>query len=174
MNNKRLVAWLGLAMAVTSASGATPEAVLAEKVRRQLARISHYSVFDFLAFRLVEGNKVILLGQLARPAVARNAEDAVLRVEGIRRVSNEIEVLPLSRFDDEIRVRTARAIYGSFPLNRYAGNPLAPIRIVVKGGHVTLAGVVANPTERGIAELKANGVSGVFSVTNELRVERDR
>src|SRR4029079_1627800 len=100
-----------------------------------------------------------------------DAESAIKHIEGVGQVESQIEVLPLSNFDDQIRVRTARAIYGYPALSRYALGTHPPIHIVVKNGNVTLAGVVANSMDRDLAFLRANGIPGAFSVTNELRVD---
>jgi hypothetical protein len=91
-------------------------------------------------------------------------------IEGVDRVNNQIEVLPASFFDDDIRRRTFRAIYGYAPLQRYALPPIKPIRIIVDRGHVTLEGVVDSNGDRNMAYLRANGVPGVFSVVNHLVV----
>jgi hyperosmotically inducible protein len=121
----------------------------------------------------VDGDKVTLLGQVAQPVLKLDAEYAVKHIEGVRQVDNQIEVLPLSSFDNQIRMRAYRAIYGFGPLNRYALGTHPSIHIVVKNGNVTLAGVVANSMDRDLAYLKANGVPGAFSVTNELRIENN-
>jgi osmotically-inducible protein OsmY len=132
--------------------------------------LPYYGVFDNLSFR-VDGNKVTLFGEVARPVLKYDAERAVKHIEGVGQVESQIEVLPLSNFDDQIRLRTARAIYGYPALNRYALGTHPPIHIVVKNGNVTLAGVVANSMDRDLAYLRANGIPGAFSVTNELRID---
>ena len=144
-----------------------------QKVTHELNMLPYYGVFDNLSFR-VDGDKVTLFGQVAQPVLKYDAEYAVKHIEGVRQVDSQIEVLPLSSFDDRIRVRAYRAIYGYGPLNRYALGTHPSIHIVVKNGHVTLAGVVANSMDRDMAFLRANGVPGAFSVTNELRVENSR
>lgn len=109
------------------------------------------------------------------PTVAANNANGTVRVaklEGIAHVDNQIEVLPLSPFDDRLRIAVARAVYGQPALNRYALGANPPIRIVVKNGNVTLEGVVNDSGARNIANIQANGVPGVFSVTNNLRVEK--
>jgi hyperosmotically inducible protein len=130
-----------------------------------------YGVFDNLTFK-VEGSKVTLMGQVARPSLKNSAERAVMQVEGIEKVDNQIEVLPTSSHDDSIRVATYRAIYSSPNLQRYQLRAVPPIHIIVKSGNVTLEGVVANEADKNVAGIQANGVPGVFSVTNNLRVER--
>ncbi len=91
-------------------------------------------------------------------------------IEGVAQVDDQIEVLPLSNFDDQIRWQSVRAIYGYPALQRYAQGTHPPIHILVKNGQVTLEGAVANTMDRELAYVRANGVPGVFSVTNELQV----
>jgi hyperosmotically inducible protein len=144
---------------------------LTRQVRHELVMLPYYGVFDNLAFR-VEGEKVILLGQVTRPTLKSAAERVVKDIEGVEEVENQIEVLPLSPNDDRIRLATYRAIYGHTALNRYALQAVPPIHIVVKNGNVTLEGVVANEGDKNIAVMQAKGVPGVFSVTDNLRVEQ--
>lgn len=147
------------------------QAWIQKEVRHELVMLPYYGVFDNLAFR-VEGDKVTLMGQVTRPTLKSDAEGAVKQVEGVETVVNQIEVLPLSPNDDRIRIATYRAIFGTLGLDRYAMQAVPPIHIIVKNGHVTLEGIVANETDRNLAYLKANGVPGVFSVTNNLHVEK--
>ena len=141
------------------------------EVRHELVMLPFYGVFDNLSFR-VNGGTVTLMGQVSRPTLKTDAERVVKGIEGVDRVVNKVEVLPLSSYDDEIRLASYRAIYGHTALNRYALQAVPPIHIVVKNGNVTLEGVVANEGDKNIAGLQANTVPGVFSVTNSLRVER--
>ena len=147
------------------------DSVLAERIRKELVTLPFYGLFDNMAFRLEDG-KVTLMGHVTRPTLQSSAVNVVKRLEGVTEVVNEIEVLPLSRFDDDIRLRVARAIYGSTSLSRYGLGTQPSIRIIVKNGEVTLEGVVLNSGDRTIANLKANGVFGVFKVNNNLRAER--
>ena len=101
-----------------------------------------------------------------------DAERAVKEIEGVEKVVNNIEVLPLSPNDSRIRRATFRAIYSYPPFQKYELQAVPPIHIIVKNGHVTLEGVVANGSDKNVAGIKANGVSGVFSVTNNLSVEK--
>jgi hyperosmotically inducible periplasmic protein len=141
------------------------------EVRHELVMLPYYGVFDNLAYK-VEGYTVTLLGQVTRPTLKSDAENVVKKIEGVEKVKNEIEVLPLSPADDGIRRAVYRAIYGDTVLNRYALQAVPPIHIIVKNGNVTLEGVVATETDKNVAGIRANGVSGVFSVTNNLRVEK--
>jgi hyperosmotically inducible periplasmic protein len=143
---------------------------LSQQVRHELVMLPYYSIFDNLAFR-VDGSTVTLFGAATRPTLKSDAENVVRRIEGVTQVNNQIEVLPLSPMDDRIRLATYRAIYGYGPLQRYALGALPSIHIIVKNGHVTLEGVVANETDKNLVNIRANGVPGVFSVSNDLRVE---
>ena len=157
--------------AVAGDVGNRTDSAMAERIRKELVMLPFYGLFDNIAFRL-EGGKVTLMGQVTRPTLQSSAANVVKRIEGVTAVVNEIEVLPLSRFDDDIRLRVARAIYGSTSLSRYGLGAQPSIRIIVKNGEVTLEGVVLNSGDRTIANLKANGVFGVFKVNNNLRAER--
>lgn len=140
------------------------------EVRHELVMLPYYGVFDNLAFK-VDGNVVTLLGQVTRPTLKSDAEGAVKDIEGVDRVVNQIEVLPLSPMDDQIRLATYRAIYGDSVLSRYGIQAVPPIHIIVKNGNVSLVGVVATQGDKDIAGVRARGVSGVFNVDNQLRVE---
>ena len=144
---------------------------ISKEVRHELVMLPYYGVFDNLAYR-VDGAKVSLFGQVREPKLKADAERAVKSVEGVASVDNEIEVLPLSPNDDRIRVAVYRAIYSKAPLQRYQLNAVPPIHIIVKNGHATLEGVVANEGDKNLANIAAKGVSGVFSVTNRLTVEK--
>jgi hyperosmotically inducible periplasmic protein len=144
---------------------------LTREVRHELVMLPYYGVFDNLAYR-VDGSTVTLMGQVTRPTLKSDAEHVVKDIEGVERVTNNIQVLPLSPNDDRIRLGVYRAIYGDTALSRYGLQAVPPIHIIVSNGKVTLEGVVANEGDKNIANIRTNGVSGVFSVTNNLRVER--
>ena len=143
---------------------------IAREVRHELVMLPYYGVFDNLAYR-VDGGTVTLFGQVTRPTLKSDAENVVKRIEGVDRVINNIQVLPLSPNDDRIRMQVYRAVYGEPALNRYALNAVPPIHIIVDNGNVTLVGVVANEADKNMAGIRANSVPGVFSVKNELQVE---
>jgi len=145
---------------------------LETEVRHELVMLPFYGVFDNLAFR-VDGNKVTLLGQVTRPSVKTSAERVVKKIEGVESVDNQIEALPTSPNDDRIRLAVYRAIYGHTSLNRYQLRAIPNIHIIVKNGNVALEGVVATESDKNIAGIQANGVSGVFSVKNNLQVEKE-
>lgn len=161
------LALLTTGMAFAQSDPAT--AGINKEVRHELVMLPYLDVFDNLAYR-VDGNCVTLVGQVTRPTLKTDAERVVRGIAGVDRVDNQIEVLPLSGHDDRLRRSLYRAIYGYTSLNRYALPVIKPIRIIVKNGNVTLEGVVDNQADKNIANIRANGVHGVFSVTNNLRV----
>ena len=187
------IALLSIPLAAASQTTAAAPGVdenqlrVAKKVRHELAMLPFYSVFDNLQFSLEGDHTVILSGQTIRPTIKSGAENVVKRVEGVTRVINNIEVLPLSPFDYRIRRAEFRAIYSQPALSRYAlqagvGVPFLdlrsttlsgvnlPIHIIVKNGHVTLVGVVASTMDKTVAGIAANAVPNVFSVENDLQV----
>jgi hyperosmotically inducible periplasmic protein len=148
---------------------ASPEH-MAREIRCELVTLASYSVFDNLEFA-VSGHTVTLMGQVTRPAIKSDAETAVKGVEGVGNVVNKIQVLPLSPMDDRIRMAEYHAIYAEPGLDRYALQAIPPIHIIVHAGNVTLDGVVDSQSDKDLAAIRANSVSGVFSVTNNLQVE---
>ncbi len=150
--------------------GAAGQDRITREVRHELVMLPYYGVFDNLAYR-VDGSTVTLLGQVTRPTLKSDAENVVKKIEGVEKVDNQIQVLPLSPMDDRIRIAEYRAIYGHPGLDRYALQAVPPIHILVDNGKVTLEGVVASQADKDQAGIRANGVTGVFSVTNNLRVE---
>jgi hyperosmotically inducible protein len=134
--------------------------------------LPYYGIFDDLGFRM-EGSTVTLLGAVTRPTLKAEAESVTKRVEGVTRVMNEIEVLPLSPMDDQIRMAEYRAIYGDLTLStQYGYRALRSIHIIVKNGHVTLEGVVANQSDLDLINVRAKSVPDVLSVTNNLRIDK--
>jgi hyperosmotically inducible protein len=151
--------------------GPVDEGRIIKEVRHQLVMLPYYSIFDDVGFR-VNGGTVTLTGEVTRPTLKSDAENAVKRVEGVTKVVNNIEVLPLSPMDNQIRIAVAQAIYGNSTLStRYGFQALPSIHIIVKNGKVRLEGVVANQMDKQIAEMQAKSVPNVFSVENDLRVE---
>jgi hyperosmotically inducible protein len=146
-----------------------PKGDLPEAVRHQLVMLPYYSVFDDLQFS-VENGVVTLAGDVTRPVLKSDAANIVKNIAGVTSVVNNIKVLPLSPFDNRIRVATYRSVFGYAGLYRYAMGANPSIHIIVDNGHVTLKGVVANQGDKNIAYIRANGVPGVFSVTNDLVV----
>ena len=144
---------------------------IVKEVRHELVMLPYYNLFDWLTYR-VDGTKVTLFGQVTRPTLKSDAENVVKKIEGVDKVDNQIEVLPLSPNDDRIRRAVYRAIFSKAPLQRYQLGAVPPIHILVKNGNVTLEGAVSNAGDKTIAGIAANGVSGVFNVTNNLVVEK--
>jgi hyperosmotically inducible protein len=142
---------------------------LTREVRHQLLLLPYYSVFDNLMFK-IDGDRVTLLGQVVRPTLKSDAENAVKSIEGVASVDNQIEVLPVSPMDDQTRRAVFRAIYGDPALSRYGFSALPSIHIIVKNGHVTLEGVVDSEGDKNLANIRASSVPNVFSVTNNLTV----
>ncbi|HTT21931.1 MAG TPA: BON domain-containing protein [Candidatus Sulfotelmatobacter sp.] len=139
------------------------------EVRHELLMLPYFGVFDYIAFK-VDESTVTLVGQVVRPVLKSDAENAVKRIEGVERVNNQIEVLPPSSMDDQLRLRLFHAIYGDPGLEKYSLGVQKPIRIVVKNGHVTLEGVVDSQGDKDLANIRAKGVPGSFSVDNNLQV----
>jgi|GraSoiStandDraft_29_1057270.scaffolds.fasta_scaffold420379_2 hyperosmotically inducible protein len=161
----------GLARQAGQAPARSTERITKE-VRHELLMLPYLGVFDNLAYK-VEGYNVTLMGQVTRPTLKSDAENVVKRIEGVEHVDNQIEVLPPSPMDDRLRRQLYRAIYGYPALQKYALGVQQPIRIIVKSGKVTLEGVVDNEGDKNIANIRANGVPGIFSVTNNLQVVKN-
>ena len=146
---------------------------LKEEVRHQLVTLPYYTVFDWLKAQVKPDGTVTLMGEVTRPTVKDDAEHRVKKLEAVSRVINNIEVLPLSPMDDELRVALYRTIYRfDSPLFRYGTQSVPPIHIIVKNGHVTLKGIVLNEGDSQLAYMAARGVPGTFEVKNELQIEQ--
>lgn len=143
---------------------------IAREVRHELLMLPYYGVFDNIGYR-VDGDTVTLVGQVVRPVLKTDAENAVKRIEGVEKVNNQIEVLPPSSMDDGLRIGLFRAIYQYPALQKYELGVQKPIRIIVKNGRATLEGVVDSQADKDLAGVRANSVPGLFSVTNNLQVE---
>lgn len=142
-----------------------------QQVGHQLRMLPRVGAFDNLAYK-VDGYNVTLMGQVVQPITKSDAESAAKHVEGVEKVDNQIEILPPSPMDDRLRHQLYRAIYRFPALQRYALPPQKPIRIIVKNGHVALEGVVDSEADKNLAGVRANGVPGIFSVDNNLRVAK--
>lgn len=142
---------------------------LPERVRHELAMLPYYNVFDDLGFK-VEGGTVTLYGDVTNPVLKSDAARTIQRVEGVQQVVNNINVLPLSPMDWQIRRAEYRAIFGYSSMYRYAMGAMPSIHIIVSNGHVKLEGLVTNQGDKNIAGIRANAVFGVFSVENNLQV----
>ena|SRR5207302_1850566 len=144
---------------------------LADKLRYD--RVGFGIMFNNL--KLSVKNGVVTISGDVHDYPSRDSALAIIETEpGVKDVVNEINVLPVSTFDDELRIRVARAIYGHPVLQKYAIDPQSPIRIVVENGHVRLEGVVDNQMDKQIAGVQASSVPGVFSVQNDLAVANEK
>mgnify|MGYP001340692723 FL=1 len=153
-----------------TAAGKTRE--IERKVFKQLIKLPNYGVFDHISYR-VDGNDVYLYGKVVNGINKKSAERDVKKIDGVDRVINKIEILPPSRFDDSIRYRTLRTLSSrGGSLYRYFLGNNPSVRIIVDRGRVTLEGVVSSQGDSNLANILANQVAGVFSVTNNLKVER--
>jgi hyperosmotically inducible periplasmic protein len=147
---------------------------LVRQIRHELATLPYYGVFDWLEFEIQPDNTVLLRGQVVRPTTKSDAEGRVKDIEGVSRVVNQIETLPVSPSDDRLRLALYRQIYGfNSPLFRYATQAIPAIHLIVNRGHATLKGVVANKGDAQLAYVRARGVPGLFSVKNELVTESE-
>jgi hyperosmotically inducible protein len=166
-----LVPAAGIFLAAGAPQQAPDKAVerIKKEVRHEIVMLPFFGVFDNIAYK-VEGYTVTLMGHVTRPTLKSDAENVVKQIEGVEKVINEIEVLPVSTNDDRLRRALYRAIYNSSGLERYALPVIKPIRIIVKNGNVTLEGVVDSESDKNLVNIRANGVSGVFKVTNNLTV----
>ena len=150
--------------------GPADQSRLVQEVRHQLVMLPYYTIFDDLAFR-VNGSTVTLLGDVTNPVLKSDAENVVKRIEGVTQVINQINVLPLSPMDSQIRIAEFRAIYGDPQIgDRYGHQALPGIHIIVSNGHVKLEGAVANQGDKNLINIRANSVPNVFSVENDLQV----
>ena len=166
-----LAALLLAAPALMQASAPSVPPTIDQRVHHELLMLPYYNVFDNLQYE-VSGDTVTLLGQVTNPVLKSDAGNAVKRIPGVTTVANRIEVLPLSPMDWQIRRAELRAIYAYGALSRYGMGAVPSIHIIVRGGHVTLDGVVSSEMDRNLAGIRANGVSNVFSVTNNLVVSK--
>ena len=157
-------------VASQSQADAANTARVAENVRKEIVTLPFYSVFDFVTIS-VDGDRVTLDGNVYRRSMVRSVERVAANVEGVNEVVNNVEPARVSTFDDRIRLQTLRAIYSHQALNRYGIRSVPPIHILVNNGAVTLEGIVNRKMEKDIAGILANGIFGVFSVTNNLRID---
>lgn len=148
---------------------------LVKQVRKELVTIPFFGVFDWLEGNVEPDGTVYLRGEVTRPTMKKDAERRVEKIEGVEKVVNEIEVLPLSSNDDRLRAATFRVLFNSnSPLSRYSLGANPAIHIIIKNGRLTLKGVVATKADSDFASVRANGVSGLFEVKNELQIEKKK
>ena len=145
---------------------------LAREVRHELLLLPNYNLFDDLEFVITDRDTVVLLGQVTRPSLKSDAETAILSLEGVGKVIDKIEVLPLSLSDDRIRLAGYHAIFSKPCLEKYGVRAVPPIHIIVKDGNLTLVGTVANEADKDLVGIAAKEVPGAFRVTNNLKIEK--
>jgi hyperosmotically inducible protein len=160
-----------LLSATVHAQGARRDAQIFSDVARTVITYPRFTVFDDISGSVDHG-VVTLTGKVTMPFKATDIAALVARVPGVTSVRNEIQTLPVSFFDDELRYRIARAIYGNSEFWQYASMANPPIHIIVENGQVTLTGVVNSNVERMLARSLASSFNA-FSVTNELRTDAE-
>jgi osmotically-inducible protein OsmY len=144
-----------------------------DQVRKKILRLPRYEIFDAIGYQ-VNGDTVILNGKVRNAVNRKDAERAVAKIPGVNRVVNNIEILPLGSFDDSIRVRLYQTLARSGGLSRYLWPNNPSVRLIVDGGHVSLEGYVSNRGDYNTMNILAHGVSGVFSVSNNLIIDKER
>ncbi len=155
-----------------SDNGKISQSNIEQKVRKEILKLPYFGVFDNIAYQ-VNGNTVTLYGKVVRPTTKSSAENVVERIDGVNNVVNNIEVLPLSRFDDSIRLRTLRTLANGGSLYRYFQGVNPSVKIIVDRGNITLEGYVSTRGDYNLMNVLANGVTGVFSVNNNLIIEKE-
>ncbi len=164
-------ALLTLAILAPGQDSAKSQERIVKEVRHELLMLPYFGAFDYIAFK-VDGGTVTLLGQVVRPTLKSDSENAVKHIEGVEKVDNQIEVLPPSTMDDQLRIALFRAIYQYPSLQKYELGVQKPIRIIVKNGRVALEGIVDSDADKNLANIRANSVPGIFAVTNNLQVSK--
>lgn len=154
-----------------SASGSTRS--IEDQVRKKILMLPRYEIFDAIGYQ-VSGDTVTLTGKVRNAVNRKDAERSVSKIAGVNHVVNNIEILPLGSFDDSIRIRLYQTLANTGGLSRYLWENDPSVRLVVDGGHVTLEGFVSNRGDYNSFNVAAHGVSGVFSVTNNLIVDKER
>lgn len=168
---KNVVLGIGMAAASAFAAATVPDGALQAKAIHEIRMYSRYSIFDNINVRVSNGN-IELLGQVSEPYKKQDLRRIMQHIPGVASVTNDLEVLPLSPMDNQIRIQVARAIYRDPVLSRYSMQAVGPIHIIVANGHVTLEGVVYSEMERDVAAIRAGGAGLSFGpVVNNLRVE---
>jgi hyperosmotically inducible periplasmic protein len=166
-----LLALAALAGASTGPAGPNTDAAIAAKAVHEIRMYSRYTIWDNINLQVNNG-ALVLTGQVSQPFKKQDLQRIMQAVPGVSSVTNQLEVLPLSNFDDNLRLRVARAVYGSATFTRYAMQALPPIHIIVNNGHVSLEGVVSTEFDKNMAGMRASSAGLSFGpVENNLRVE---
>jgi hyperosmotically inducible periplasmic protein len=166
-----LLAAAGLAVSAWGAQVPSKNPKLDQDVRKAVNTVPYYGVFDNIGYSIADDGTVTVSGQVTQYYTHNSAISAVKRVEGVTRVVDQLEVLPLSPYDDNLRIRAYNAIFGYPALSRYAINARPPIRIIVKRGNISIEGVVNNELDRNLVYNRVQNIAGAFSVTNDLRLD---
>jgi len=145
---------------------------IGQQIRHEIAMLPYTGIWDWVEADLQADGTIVLRGDVTRASTKTDAEFRLRRIEGIKSVTNEIRILPLSSADNSIRLGVYRSLFNrNSTLSLYALGANPSIHIIVDNGKVTLKGIVANAMDKQIAGIAANGVFGVFSVENDLEVE---
>ena len=162
----------GLVQASTSVAHGNKD--VAAQIRGEIAGLPYATVWDWVEAEMRPDGSVVLRGDVLRPSTKSDAEFRIRRIETVSSVVNEINVLPLSKFDNDIRVGVYRSLFNAnFPLFRYSLGSDPSIHIIVENGKVTLKGVVSTSMDKQLAAVAANRVFGVFNVDNQLKLESE-
>ena len=164
----------GAAVAKSKGSANLPQTddQISKNVRHEVLVYPYYTIWDNIAYQVDHG-QVQLSGAVTEPIKKSDLGNIVQRIPGVTSVSNNIEVLPLSPMDSQLRLQVARAIYGYPTLSRYGMGALPSIHVIVDNGRVTLTGVVDSQADKDVAGLRANGAGLSFGqVVNNLQVEQ--
>ena len=169
----KLIAAITVVLALSAPAWAADRKDLqvARDVSKQVLTYPQFSIFDSVHMQVNDG-LVTLTGKVTMPYKKNDIAKRVAKIDGVERVNNQISVLPVSQFDDELRFRIARAIYGNSSFWTYGAMANPPIHIIVENGHVTLDGVVNSNTDRMLARSIASSF-GAFSVTNDLKTDAE-
>lgn len=165
---------LGVGVAGAADRNAAPltGSALQQRVGHEIRMYPYYTIWDDISYR-VDNGQVQLFGAVNEPYKKDDIERIIRGIPGVTSLTDQIKVLPLSTFDDRIRLQVARAIYRDPVLSQYSMEPIPPIHIIVENGHVTLTGVVHTAMEKNVAGIRANGAGmSLGMVTNDLRVEK--
>jgi len=167
------MAFSSVAVNAQNFSAASSKRSIDDQVRKKILMLPRYEIFDAINYQ-VDGDTVTLIGKVRNAVNRKDAERSVSKIAGVSRVVNNIEVLPLGGYDDSIRVRLYETLAGSGSLSRYMWENNPAIRLIVDRGNVTLVGVVSNRGDYNTMNILAHGVSGVFTVTNDLVIDKER
>ncbi len=166
-----LVAFQTLNVDAQGLSGET-SSTLGQEVYKKILRLPYYEVYDHIGFRL-DGSTVVLTGKVRNGVNKSDAESSVERIEGVSKVINEIEILPPSRFDEDIRRNLYARLSNTGGLSGYLWPVNSDVRLIVDRGNITLEGTVRHRGDYNLMNIIARGIPGTFGVTNNLLIESD-